>query len=691
MQSYALLLVVVVVLAVPGTGASLAIFPPGEASIITRLAAAFGLGYAASAGCAFLLAAAQAFHLDLFIIVWLAVSAALWLAALRRGSLRNHAHALREDVNGNWVLLLLGALVIAVLLILHFKFLHFLGASRYVYYQGGMQIANTGGVPSASLEYGQSWPPATDKIVLDSFAGVLVMFDPNVAIGPGVLLWVSILGSALGLWATGWELGLRRTSILLPLLVVNNQVLPTIVSFFHPSNALHPRHVRVSTDFAEYRAEDFGRAVAFCALALGIYAIRKRKWGPALAAGIVLAAASGSHLIPAAVVGVALCFVGVAELLRGKGKSARLIVLRQCAVLGSAFAAGALIIRAFAGGTLGLGGASDPAAYSALHLSFDPTAYLFSGAFVPWGPGTAGGGHWYVAPWRVVDDIMGGAGIHFPAWATWLLFAVVLVAAILLFLFAEGDLRIAGIVGAGLLAGLIGTALYFSYHYYRIYVDGTFGERRLQDFSILGLAIVGLAVLEALLAYLAQHRPKVSLAVAAALIVVLSALVLPASAATGQLTMVSHERITLINWLRRHTPCNARFLANQRTEGAFTALTGRYALLEGMGPFLRVNTLPYVIHLFLDARHFFANPPADEAFLRQHDISYIVVTGQNQLLGYTGETGGVNKDIRSAPFLHKVLNRRGVTVYQVQGINPPPVSPLLKGQYVHCMTTRVRF
>ena len=110
-----------------------------------------------------------------------------------------------------------------------------------------------------------------------------------------------------------------------------------------------------------------------------------------------------------------------------------------------------------------------------------------------------------------------------------------------------------------------------------------------------------------------------------------------------------------------------------------------------MGPFLRVNTLPYVIHLFLDARHFFANPPADEAFLRQHDISYIVVTGQNQLLGYTGETGGVNKNIRSAPFLHKVMSRRGVTIYQVLGVNPPPVSPLLKGQYIHCLTTKVRF
>ena len=65
MQSYALLLLVVVVLAVPGIGATLAVFPPGEASVVTRLAAAFGLGYAVSAGTAFLLAAAQEFRLRL--------------------------------------------------------------------------------------------------------------------------------------------------------------------------------------------------------------------------------------------------------------------------------------------------------------------------------------------------------------------------------------------------------------------------------------------------------------------------------------------------------------------------------------------------------------------------------------------------------------------------------------------------
>lgn len=212
MHSLLLLALVACLLAVPGIAASLAAFPPGEVSIVTRSAAAFGLGYAASGGVAFLLAAAHAFRLSLFIPLWVAVSAVLWVLALRRASLRDHAHALVDDIDKNRLPLLLGALVIAVYLILHLKFLHLLGASRYVYYLSGIEIANSGGVPSSTLEYGQSWPPATDKAFLDAFTGVLVLLDRNVAIGPGVLLLVSILGSALGLWATAWELGLRRTS-----------------------------------------------------------------------------------------------------------------------------------------------------------------------------------------------------------------------------------------------------------------------------------------------------------------------------------------------------------------------------------------------------------------------------------------------------------------------------------------------
>ncbi len=686
MQSYVLLALASCVLALPGIPASLAAFPPGQVSLVTRAAAAFGFGYAVSAGCAFLLAVVHGFRLSFFVPLWLAVCAALWAVALRRASLRDHAHALRQDIGENWLALLTGTLIIAVMLVLHVRFIHLLGASRYVYYLNGLQIANGGGVPAGTLEYGQSWPLATDKIVLDSLVGVLVLFNHNPAIGPGVLLWLSMLGAALGLWATAWELGLRRTGALLPLLVLNNQLLFAVP---HISKRRGVQIQPVSTDFAEYRAEDFGRAVAFCALALGIYAIRRRKWGPAAAAGAVLAMATATHLVPAAVVALALCFAGAAELLRTEKDRPRLVTLRQFAVLAAVAGSVAAVIRLLAGGSFGLTGASNPGGYAALHLGFDPTAYLFAGKFEPLAP--PGGGHWYVPPGKVVDDIMTGCGIHWPAWALGLLFAGCVLAAVLLFLLAPADLKIIGVTGAGLIAGLIGTALFFSWHY-RVYVDGTFGVRRLPDFSTLGMMLLALGVTEALLLYLGRHRPLLPAALGAALVIVAGSLAVQASAAPQPLHRVSQERVGIVDWIRKHTPCDARFLVNQRTEGAFTSLTGRFALLEGMGPFLRVDKLPSVIHLFLGARQFFSSPQAHEEFLRRYHITYVVTVGQKELLGYSGPTGSTNTPaIRAAPFLRPVLTKKYATVFRVRGSDPAPVSPLLKGPDLHCITTRVRF
>jgi hypothetical protein len=358
-------------------------------------------------------------------------------------------------------------------------------------------------------------------------------------------------------------------------------------------------------------------------------------------------------------------------------------------VLGAAFAVLAVLIRLFAGGTLGLGGASNPSGYTAMHMSFDPTAYLFSGRFVRWG--AARSGHWYVPAQRVVSDIMIGPATVWPAWAVWLLVAGALLTGILLFLLAPVELRAAGMVGAGLLAGLMGTALFFAYHYH-VYVDATFGVRRLPDFATLGLAILALGLLEALLAWLGPRLLKASLAISAAVVILLSVWVLPASAATEPLGVVSHDRVVLVNWLRTHTPCNARFLVNERTEGAFTALTGRFALLEGMGPFLRPDKLGYVINLFLAARQFFQSPLSHQGFLQQHGISYVVVSRQSQLLGYGGPTGKANMPgLRAAPFLHPVLVKPFAIVYQVEGADPPPGSPLLKGPYLHCLTSRIHF
>ncbi len=673
MHSLVVLALVACVLALPGAAASLAAFGPGEVSIVTRMAAAFGLGYAASGGCAFVLSAVHAFRLSVFIPVWLAVSAVLWVAALRRASLRDQVSALIEDINKNLFPLLLGAFVVAAVLIVHVKFMYVLGAPRYVYYLNGLEIANSGGVPSSTLEYGQSWPPATDKIFLDAFTGVVALISRNVAVGPGVLLWISTAGSAVGLWATAWELGLRRTGGLLPLLLLSNQMI---------------LNTAVSTDFTDYRAEDFGRAVAFCALALGIFAIRERRMRPAIIAGLVLGAVSGTHLVLVVLVAIALCFVGIAEFLRGHGARNRLMPLQYGVILAAVAGFCGAVIRIFAGGSFGLGGASSPSTYGSIHTSFDPTAYLYNGTFVP--RVSAGSGPWYLPPSQIIDDIMAGNNIYWPSWGLWLLLAGAVAAAAVLFILVREDFRVVGIAGLGIAVGVIAVALAFDFHYH-VYIDATFGLRRLRESVSLGLVLIGLGLIEGLLLLLGHYRARLAMVVSAVIVISLAVWLLPNNT-SQRLTPMLHGRTTLVNWMRTQTPCDARFLINQRTEGTVTALAGRLALLEGMGPFLRVDKLPYVVSLLLRARQFFRNPVSNEAFLRQHDISYVIVSRLPLMLGYYGPIGNVNiRGLDAAPFLQRVLVRRSLIVYRVLGADAPAVSPLLKGPYLHCIRTPVHF
>src|SRR5215467_11236086 len=607
MHSLIGLAVVACVIAVPGIAAALAAFSPGEVAIVTRTAAAFGLGYAAVGSCAFPLAAVHAFRLSFFFPLWLVVSAVLWVVALRRARIRDQITALIADVKKNLFPLLLGAAVVAAVLIVHVRYLSLLGGPRYVYYLNGLEIANSHGVPSATLEYGQSWAPATDKIFLDAFTGVVALISNNVAAGPGVLLWVSTFGTAIGLWATAWELGIRRVGGLLPLLLLSNQLI---------LNA-----GLVTSDFTDYRSEDFGRAVAFCALALGIFAIRERRTRPAIIAGLVLAAASGTHLVLVVVVAIGLVSAGLAECLRAHGTRNRLAPFQYGIILAAVGGVGGLIIRVFAGGTFGLGGASSPATYSSIHTRFDPTAYLYYGGFIQ---RAKGGGGWYLPPSQIFYRMMTGGGFHSPAWALWVIFAAAVVGAVLLFLLARDELRDAGVVGLGIFLGVIVIALAFDFHFH-VYIEATFGIRRLREMTSLGLIIIALGVIEGLIALLPRHRARLAVAVSAVVVIALAAWLLPNNSLHQDLRN-SHQRTVLINWMRTQTPCDARFLVNQRTEGAITSLTGRYALLEGMGPFLRVDKLPYVVSLLLSARQFFKNPQANEAFLRQHGITYVVVS-----------------------------------------------------------------
>jgi hypothetical protein len=747
---------------VPGAAASLLALRPGYCSTAVRAASIFGLGFVVAAGLAFFLAATHLFWLAVYLVLWGVVTVALWFLVWRRQPLRAQARSVLEEITASphRLAALAGVGVVIAITAFHLPYLHYLGASRYIYYLNGMQIANAHGVPAATLEYGHSWPPATDKVVLDSFSGVLAMIGHNAAPALGVLGVLSVLGVATGWWATAWELGLPRAGALLPLfMLASRDKIPGI---------------GVTVLFWEYRAEDFGLALAFCAVALGLHAFRRRESAPAVAAGLVLAAAAGSHLIPLVAAVIMLFFAGIAEMVRsrmnpdrkrllrprlqvataslgssatdggstgwfGRGRSGvhgtgpgpdelqpssalgnehtletqgesssieepapgqsnggpppdpaeRVpagVVLRQGLVMAGVLGVVFLAIRLAAGGSFGLGGASNPASYSNIRTRYDPTLFLFDSTFHP----RVRPPYLWFSAREIVLKMMTIGRHALPLSTVIILFAVAIALAALFMAFAEGELQIAALTGVGLAAAVIVLAIAFDFHY-SIWVDATFGVRRLQQYISIGFVIVGLAVVELLVIELGRRRWIEGL-LSVALAIGLCTWMLPGTNGWKLSEPLSDARITFFDWVRADTACGARFLVDQRTEGVFSALSGRYALMEGMGSFLRPRTMNYVVHLMLGARRFYTSPLNDEAYLRKHDINYVVTATGPVTLGYPVLRTAPNvSELNAAPFLHEVLAQPYLTVYQVKGAPTPPVSPLLTGPYLHCETTPLHF
>jgi hypothetical protein len=330
-------------------------------------------------------------------------------------------------------------------------------------------------------------------------------------------------------------------------------------------------------------------------------------------------------------------------------------------------------------------------AYNAIPTRFDPTAYLYLGTFPP-RDRSSGLTHPYVPARRLVDNFLyTGLGHILPRWQVALLLAAAIAASVALFFLVRTDLRFVGLVGLGILAGIIVISLLFDYRYH-IYIDATFGLRRLGHYSSLGLILVVLAVME----WLVQLVGRVSLpplvASATMPVVFLTAWLAPGTALSHRHADLSRDRLAFVNWVRTHTSCGARFLVNQRSEGTMTSLTGRNDVAEGMGPFLRPQKLPYVVALMLDARNFYHRPQTNEAILRKYDITYVVATRAGQFLGYAGPEDGIDlAAIEATPFLHQVYANPSVIVYRVAGARAPPASPLLKGRYLHCLTEPAHF
>jgi len=522
----------------------------------------------------------------------------------------------------------------------------------------GLEVADAGRIPSMTLQYGALYKPAVSKILVNTFNGGLSFaMARNAVLTLSALAWIEGVGLMIGLWAAARELGLRLTAPLFPVLIAADRVF---------------LNREITNDLTSYKTEAFGRVIALAALVLAIRALRYRMGRrDAVLAGFMAGVAAGTHLVPIGVVAAMVGWYAVGLLVVNRDLRR---LLRQVVPMGLVAGLVGLAILLLPHGDIGFQGATKPSAYQVNQLGFDESEYLYTGRISPPRQKLAGG--WYIAPGTVLQDYVERALHTGPtsrltyrgADVGKVLLVGGFVLALLMLLWRPlGELRPLGLVSWGTAMVLLVLALFFSYHY-KVYVPAWFGVRRLFDYSAIPIVLFGLALVEGALLLLRRASARLSLAAGLVIVAVVSALVIPST--LPKLSNARHANVVrLINWIRTETPCDARILANSRTVGVFRVMTGRVAVLEGMGPFLRPDMLHDVVRLVLGAKRFFADPSKGANFLSNLGIDYVVAVPKGTRLGYAGPIGHPERSaFDGVPFLQRVYSSPAFDIYRVTGL-----------------------
>lgn len=652
---FAALAALFALIVVPGLGAGFALYGPGRIPLPTRLALVFALGFTVPGLVAYLLAVFHLLNPIPFFVVLGVVTAGLWVWALRVASLREHARALVEELRSEPWTLSIGLAVFMAIAVL--RFLYLPGPYTLRWWVDAMEIADAGRVPEYTLIYGGMYPSVTSKIFLNTFNAGAIFAAGREAYGPlAALAWIGSVGLAASLWAVGREFGLRILAPLLPLLVVSNKLF---------------LDTAITRDLGGYKAETFGRMLGFCAVAVGIRALRDRgsRTDPVVAA-LLLAVTMATHLVPFLVAAALLGWYLVARIILDRERRAVLVVGSALLIVGGLVGATILLLPR---GDIGFQGAQRPQQYGSQGAGFDETFFLYTGKFRPVHDERLTA--WYVPPRRLLDAFTTEAfglgpnsalhGLRTPIALA--LGPAGIVLALVMLRWFPSDLRHAGLVAAGLAASLFLVALFFSYRY-TVWVAATFGIRRMFEYGALAFLLMALPLMEAGRRSLRRIRPATPVALGAVVVVVAAAILVPASHPSAKRAATAKRHAAVINTIRLTVPCDARILANQRTVGFIRATTGRVGVLEGMGPFLRPEILHEVVGLLLSARAFFDDPTANADFLIDQGIDYVVLI-ESIDVGYRGPVAsGGGASLRGVPFLRLVQEGQGTRVYRVEGL-----------------------
>ncbi len=663
MSAAATALLAVAVLA-PGVGAMLALFPPGAVSVPAACALSLGLGYALTALAATALALVGILTPATVIGAVIVVAGAAWAVALRRHGLRARVRAARMHGWRARTTDIAGIAVIVVYAVVRYHryspLLNFDVAAAWRYWADGAIVGHAGHVPAQTVGWGSTYPTTVSKVILNSSLGAVGFFTGPLH-GMGALLWLSAVGLLVAVWALAAELGLVVVAPLVPLLLI-------------ATPAGFPLNHEMTNDLDAFTAEDVGRMVAVAGLLLAVIALRSGSRTKALAAGVVLLACAGTHLVPTAVAAGLLVLYAVvyaASRRRLRGSAVVLAIVAATTIVGWT----GIVLAS--GGQLGFQRVGQSSASTGFPPAYDPAASFERGHPVVH-PVRTSRGHYYL-PKTVVNGFIASAGGSTAGTPPRRAYAVVALAAALalaLLVLPRTGLRPVGAMALGLGVIILAVALAFNYRYTTL-VPADFGLHRLYDYDALPvvLAAAGAAELGARgLARLHRYGRPAAIALAAA-----AALVLAAHARPTLTTATAAQAQGVFAAVRAEVPCTARVLPDARTAGSFAALTGRESILEGMAPYLNPALMKRVLPVLFGARDFFRHPQANAAYLARQRVDFVLLlTDRNVEIGASGgrvDRGVDRPGLRALPNLRLVRSGPAFELYAVGGalvVGPGP-------------------
>jgi hypothetical protein len=650
------LLTQALVVLIPGILVTAAIFRPGSLRFPGRLALAFVGGFTVVSLVTWALALFSILSTETLVTGLGIVSVASAVLGWRRAPPLERFRDLKEDFQSEaWInalgLAVMGAVAWARVGSSPLRSL--LSSTGMRFWGDGVEIAVGGEIPQQTLQWGQSIEPAASKMTFNCFTAAMhLVGGPDPLINLTGAAWLVAVFLVPVLWWLGRELGLKRVAPLLPLLLVANLlILPG----------------EFAIDLAPYRAESFGRAVAFSALALAIARLRENgDWGAFAVVGFLFGVGAATHLVPTMIsIGILLWFV-VYQRLRGR------LSLR----LGIQVAAGIVlaplvmaVIWFLPGATLGFTGLSQPAPVAGPEDRFDPTLLFASGRRVPLEKIQTR--DWYEPPSQIAKGLIRNT-LDVPVQNGWLWLGVAAIVALTLLLLAPDSLRPVALASIATLVNIVAASLLFSRLYDSVAM-ANFGQRRLFDYAQLVVWLILLLVAELILIQASRLQPRLALAILVAGTVVLATQLLPDLRDLRQPPALASRQIEILDWTRDNTPCDSRILSNRRTSGSFQVLTGRAGINEGMGPFFRPELLQLVNRFLIDTNTFYGDPARGREFLEEHGVDYVVLY---QGVGGTRDlrrARGFPELMEQASFLQLVYSGRASNVYRVDGLQPDTV------------------